>query len=373
MIDNRHKMSINHDRKYLLATTRAAYDQAAAACPDLGLTDQLALTIIVAGRKNAVRAIANATSAQVTNAYRRATIIARDRAIKARNNVVRAHGLHRRVLALPRDPTIAQLIQCAPVAVPTHVDLTPYARDIVDHHNRVRLHAGAPGRYAQETCTQLDNYGGYPCYRYNGHIGAVQTAPDRYLLQLTIGGQWQRLITRVSALTGDRYVLLGDKRTIVRAQKSTSTSYAALSRMSRRLNVDLYADYQGVYIKNDITDYHAGHSWLRSLRSLGTWRAQLAAKTDHVLHDLANKKQRDQILRHALAHNIFVTVADSLAAKNCNAGTDSAKKDCERFLHAGDLGGVRADVLIAVRGDQAHSAIIAAALRQPVQMQRELA
>jgi len=358
---------MRHDRKFILAATRAAYDQAAAACPDLGLTDQLALTIIVAGRKNAVRAIANATSAQVTNAYRRATIIARDRAIKARDNVVSAHDLHRLALALPRDPTITQLIQCAPVAAPP-ADLTRYGRNIADHHNRARVYTGTPGRVAHETHTQLGNYGGYPCYRYGGHIGAVQIAPDRYLLQLTIGGQWQRLITRVSALTGDRYALLGDKRAIaradVRAQKSTSISYAALTRMTRRLNVDLYADYQGVYIKNDITDYHADRDWLRTLRSPGKWRAQLAAKTDQVLRDLANKKQRDQILRQALAHNIFVTVADSLAAKNCNAGTNSAKKDCERYLHAGDLGGVRADVLIAVRGEQAHSAIIAAALRQ---------
>ena len=271
---------------------------------------------------------------------------------------------------MPVDPTAAQLSACAPVDSPEIAYLDRAAREIADHHNRIRVSAGTPGRVADETHTQLGNYGGYPCYRYEGHIGCVRVSPDRYLVQLDIGDPWVAMRSRVSALTGNRYTRIYNRWEIDRVPKIAGTlSYAQLARITRRLGVDLYADLDGVYIRNDITDYHICDAtrWppgmLRALRSLGTWRAQLAAKTAKILADLAVKKQRDQLLRRALAANIFVGVADSLAAKNCAVGTGAAKKDCEQFLRAGELGGVRADVLIAVRGEQAHSAIIAAALR----------
>lgn len=73
------------------------------------------------------------------------------------------------------------------------------------------------------------------------------------------------------------------------------------------------------------------------------------ARADQLAEAIEKRANRNQIRRDY--RSVFVSVEDSLASGNCDAGTKNIKRIIDRMM-GGDVGAVRADVLLSVIDDR---------------------
>lgn len=347
-------------RKYVLNYLRSEVNRTLAALPSAPGV----VWVKLAEKYPTVRRICNATDENYLSAYHCALRDVRESAMEASRDHLYAVIRHQDFKKIKK-PTTADFVKYAPVYTGPHPQLfNKFALSNADKNNRKRIEIGAAQRFAGCDAVYNGTYGGYPCYRYVGRVGAVQIGANKGLVQLSELEGYQPFAWRKSNISNTLAWKVGDRK-ITERQSANWDCYTSkqIIRFFDRVGLEVKKDEIGYKIENDVTEYHVSLSTVYScMRRPQIWRDLLSKKT----HEIKKAKKHDEIFRRALDRDIFVGIDDSLAAGNCVPGTNRVANMARQKLGAeGELGGVRVSVLAQIESlSQIKTAVIVAALRQ---------